>query len=73
MIIRSLPICNIAGKTAWVDPAVDAVMKLSRSACWAPNGLEVVDRRELAHVLVVQVAAQPGGRSQAVATCEAAW
>ena len=24
--IRSLPVCNIAGKTAWVDPTVDAVM-----------------------------------------------
>ena len=28
--IRSLPVCNIAGKTAWVHPTVDAVMKLSR-------------------------------------------
>ena len=28
--IRSLPVCNIAGKTARVHPTVDAVMKLSR-------------------------------------------
>ena len=65
--IRSLPVCNIEGKTAWVDPAVDAVMKLSRSAWCTPKGLKVVDRKELAHVLVVQDAAKPGGRNQVVA------
>ena len=65
--IRSLPVCNIEGKTVWVDPAVDAVMKLGRSAWWTPKRLRVVDRREFAHVLVVQDAAKPGGRSQTVA------
>ena len=65
--IRSLPVCNIDGRTAWVDPAVDAVMKLSNSAWWTPHRLKMVDRKELAHVLVVQDVAKPGGRSQVVA------
>ena len=67
-IARSLPSpSNIEGKTVWVDPAVDSAMKQSRSAWWAPKNFKVVDRREATHVLVVQDAAQPGGRSQVVA------
>jgi hypothetical protein len=65
--IRSLPVCNIEGKTVWVDPAVDAVMKLSNSAWWTPHRLKRVDRKELAHVLVVQDVAKPSGRNQVVA------
>ena len=66
--IRSLPApSDIQGKTVWVDPAVEPTMKESGSAWWAPQALRVVDRRELAHVLVVRDAAQPGGRNQAVA------
>jgi hypothetical protein len=66
--IRSLPApSDIQGKTVWVDPAVEPTMKESGSAWWAPHALRVVERRELAHVLVVRDAAQPGGRNQAVA------
>ena len=66
--IHSLPApSNIEGKTVWVDPAVESVMKESNSARWAPKSLRVVDRRELAHVLIVRDVAQPGGRNQVVA------
>ena len=66
--IRSLPaVADITGKTVWVDPAVAAVMRESNSVWWAPQSLRVVDRREMAHVLVVSDAAQPGGRNQVVA------
>ena len=66
--IRNLPApADINGKTVWVDPVVEAVMKDSNSAWWAPKSLRVVDRRELAHILVVSDAAVPGGRNQVVA------
>ena len=75
--IRSLPApADIQGKTVWVDPTVEQTMNESGSAWWAPKALRVVDRRELAHVLVVRDAAQPGGRNQAVAQlrgCVGAW
>jgi hypothetical protein len=66
--IRSLPApSDIQGKTVWVDPDAEAIMKESNSAWWVPKSLRVVDRRELAHVLIVRDAAKPGGRNQAVA------
>ncbi|MFM7979393.1 MAG: hypothetical protein ACKPKO_08770, partial [Candidatus Fonsibacter sp.] len=42
-------------------------MKENGSAWCAPKAMRVVDRRELAVVLVVPDAARPGGRNQAVA------
>ena len=66
--IRSLPaLSDIKGKTVWVDPSVEPTMKEGNSTWWAPQALRVVGKRELAHVLVVRDAAQPGGRSQVVA------
>jgi hypothetical protein len=66
--IRNPPVLvDMQGKTVWVDPAVAAVMRESNSQRWAPKSLRVVDRRELAHILVVSDAAQPGGRNQVVA------
>jgi hypothetical protein len=68
LFIRSLPApSDIEAKTVWVDPAVEAVMKESNPARRVPTSLRVVDRRELAHVLIVRGAAKPGGRNQVVA------
>ena len=66
--IRNSPVLvDLNGKTVWVDSAVATVMRESNIQWWARMSLRVVDRRELAHILVVSDAAAPGGRNQVVA------